>query len=30
MNPTVQSVINALNTATLHIYIYKREMNPPG
>ena len=32
MNCPGQSIIDALNTATLHayIYIYRREMNPPG
>ena len=30
MNPPGQSIIDALNTATLHIYMYRRDMNPPG
>ena len=32
MNPPGQSIIEALHTTTLHIYIYiyVKEMNPPG
>ena len=30
MNPPGQSITEALHTVTLHIYIYGKEMNPPG
>ena len=30
MCPPSQLIIDALNTATLHIYIQRMEMNPPG
>ena len=28
MNPPGQSIIGALHTTTLHMYIYRKEMNP--
>ena len=30
MNPSGQSITEALHTVTLLIYIYRRKMSPPG
>ena len=30
MNPPGQSITEALHTITLHIYIHRKEMKPPG